>query len=217
MSGFGQTFRWNLCDCVGAGSVVASMSNTYSDWLGRQVVLQIETKESLVPLRGMVVNESKNARRFRLEGGWEVDIYKEMILRVEADNYKAFQLRNFEAANISPVAAFTDAMPMLRWNRAFDRWWAKHFSWQLWSKTILYVGLAGSILFVLALRMSAPRPIPHFVRFISGYLGLMFLAVSLGFGVWVLIDSIKTRSPYFLQWSKLFASFVEWFRQPIHL
>jgi RNase P/RNase MRP subunit p29 len=52
--------------------VVAYMSKTYSDWLGRQVVLQIETGESLVPLRGLVVNESNNVLRFR---GREVDIY----------------------------------------------------------------------------------------------------------------------------------------------
>ena len=51
------------------------MSKTYSDWLGRQVVLQIETGESLVPLRGLVVNESNTALRFRLDGGWEVDGY----------------------------------------------------------------------------------------------------------------------------------------------
>ena len=44
------------------------MSKTYSDWLGRQVVLQIETGESRVPLRGRVVNESNNALRFRLDG-----------------------------------------------------------------------------------------------------------------------------------------------------
>jgi hypothetical protein len=60
---------------------------------------------SLIPLRGLVVNESNNALRFRLDGGWEVDIYKEMILRVEADNYEAFQLRNWEASNKAPVAA----------------------------------------------------------------------------------------------------------------
>ena len=55
--------------------VVAYMSKTYSDWLGRQVVLQIETGESLVPLRGLVVNESNSVLRFRLDGGREVDIY----------------------------------------------------------------------------------------------------------------------------------------------
>jgi hypothetical protein len=60
----------------GRGSVAAYMAKTYSDWLGRQVVLQIEAGESLIPLRGLVVNESNNALRFRFDGGWEVDIFK---------------------------------------------------------------------------------------------------------------------------------------------
>ena len=193
------------------------MSKTYSDWLGRQVVLQIETGESLVPLRGLVVNESNHALRFRLDGGWEVDIFKEMILRVEADNYGAFQLRNWEASSKTPGAARSDSMPMLSWDRVFDRWWSKHFSSQLWWKTIISTGLAGSVLFVLALHMSVPGPVTPFARFICGYLGLVFCAVSLGCGVRVLIDSIRTQSHIFAKWSKLFASFLDWFRQPIHL
>jgi RNase P/RNase MRP subunit p29 len=80
MFAFGQTFHCLLCDGVGAGSVAAYMPKTYSDWLGLQVVLQIEAGESLIPLRGLVVNESNNALRFRLDGGWEVDIFKEMTL-----------------------------------------------------------------------------------------------------------------------------------------
>ena len=201
----------------GRGSVVADMSKTYSDWLGRQVVLQLKAGESLVPLRGLVVNESNNALRFRLDGCWEVDIYKEMILRVEADNYEAFQLRNLEASNKAPCAARSDSLPMRSWNRVFDRWWSKHFSWQLWWKTVISAGLAGSVLFTLALHMSVPGPITQFVRFICGYLGLVFCALSLGCGVWVLIQSVRKQSHIFSKWSKLFASFLDWLRQPIHL
>ncbi len=193
------------------------MPQNYSDWFGRQVVPQIEAEESLVPLRGLIVNESSNALRFRLDGGWEVDIYKEMILRVEADNYGAFQMCNWEANDQAPDAVRADAMAMLRRNRVFDRWWGKHFSWQLWWRTILYAGMAGSILFALALRMSVAGPITHVVRFLSGYLGLMFLAVAVSCGVWVLIDSVRTQRHIFAKWSKLLASFVDWFRQPIHL
>jgi hypothetical protein len=91
--------------CRRRRSVAAYMPKTYSDWLGRQVVLQIEAGESLVPLHGLVVNESNNALRFRLDGGWDVDIFKEMILRVEADNYEASQLRTWEAGNNAPGAA----------------------------------------------------------------------------------------------------------------
>ena len=201
----------------GWGSAITSMLKTYSNWLGSRVVLQIETGESLVPLRGLIVDESDHALRFRLDGGWEVDIYKEMILRVEADNYEAFQLRNWEANNKAAGAARSDWMPMLRWNRAFDRWWSKHFSWQLWWKTIIYAGLTGSVLFVLALGASAPGPLAQFARFLCGYLGLAFLAVSAGCGVWAIIDSIKTQSDILAKWWKVIASFLEWFRQPIHL
>jgi len=199
------------------GSVAAYMPKTYSDWLGRQVVLQIEAGESLVPVRGRVVNESNNALRFRLDGGWEVDIFKEMILRVEVDNYEAFQLSNWEASKSAPDAERSDSMPMLSWSRVFDRWGSKHFSRQLRWTTVISGGLAGSFLLVLALHMDVLGPITHFVRFICGYLGLVFCAVSLGCGVWVLIDSIRTQSLIFAKWSKLFASFLDWFRQPIHL
>ena len=99
----------------------------------------------------------------------------------------------------------------------FDGWWVRHFSWQLWWKTIISAGLAGSVLFVLALYMSVSRPITHFARFICGYMGLVFSAVSLGSGAWVLIESIWTQSHIFAKLSKLFASFLAWFRQPIHL
>src|SRR4029077_4572235 len=94
-------------------------------------------------LRGLVVNESNNALRFRLDGCWEEDIYKEMIVRVEGDNYESFRLRYWGASNKVPGAARSDSMPMLSWNRVFDRWWSKHFSWQLWWKTIISAGLAG--------------------------------------------------------------------------
>ena len=191
------------------------MSQTYSDWLGRQVVLQIETGESLVPLRGLVVNESNNALRFRLDGGWEVDIYKEMILRVEADNYEAFQLRNWEASNRAPGAARSDSMPMLCWNHVFGRWSSKHFLWQLWWKTIISAGLTGSILFVLALHMSVSGPGSHFLRFMCGYLGLVLCAVSLGCGARVLIYWIRMQSHIFAQRPKLLASFLDWLRQPM--
>ena len=200
----------------GRGSVAAHMSKTYSDWLGRQVVLQIEVGESLIPLRGLVVNESHNALRFRVDGGWDVDIYKEMILRVEADNCESFQLRNWEASNKAPDTARSDSKPTLSWNRVFDRWWSKHFLSQLWWTAIIPAGLAGSVLFVLALYMSVP-PITPFAQFICGYLGLVFCAVSLGCGVWVLIESIRTQSHVFAKWSKLLASFLDWFRQPIRL
>ena len=187
------------------------MPKTYSDWLGRQVVLQVEAGESRVRLRGRVVNESNNALRFRLDGRWDVDIYKEMILRVEADNYEAFPLSNRRAIDKAPGASRSDSMPMLNWNRAVARWW------QLRWKTILSAGSAGSILFVLALHVSVSGPGSHFARFICGYLGLLLCGVCLGYGARVLIYSIRTQSHILARCSRLVASFLDWSRQPIRL
>lgn len=191
------------------------MSKTYSDWLGRQAILQVKTGESLVPLRGLVVDESNDVLRFRLDGCWEVDIYKEMVLRVETDNYEAFQLANWRSGNEAPAAVPSDSMPMLSrsQSRFFDHWWSKHFSWQFSWKTIISAGLVGSVLFLLALRMNVAGA----GRFICGYLGLVFCAVSLGCGVWLLVEWFREQSHILTKSSKLLASFLDWFRQPIHL
>ncbi len=63
------------------------MASAYSAWLGHTVVLQVSVGESQVPLRGIVVGESEEAVRFRIGEGWDVDIYKAMILAVEEDNW----------------------------------------------------------------------------------------------------------------------------------
>jgi CheY-like chemotaxis protein len=61
-------------------------SNAYSNWVGQQVELQIAAGASRVLLRGRLVRELSNALRVRIEGCWDVDIFKEMILRVDADH-----------------------------------------------------------------------------------------------------------------------------------
>jgi hypothetical protein len=64
-----------------------SCRNAYSVWLDREVVLQVVAEDLRVSLRGRVVNESSNAVRVRIEGCWDVDISKEMIVGVAANNY----------------------------------------------------------------------------------------------------------------------------------
>ncbi|HEY2546904.1 MAG TPA: response regulator [Candidatus Acidoferrum sp.] len=67
-------------------TALGAASKTYSVWIGRQVVLQVEVGPLRVPLRGQALCESSSALRIRLDGCWDVDIFKEMIVRVEADN-----------------------------------------------------------------------------------------------------------------------------------
>lgn len=63
------------------------MTATYTGWMGQQVVLQIAAGDMRVPLRGTIISESPDAVRFRIGEGWDVDIYKAMVLAVEEDNW----------------------------------------------------------------------------------------------------------------------------------
>jgi RNase P/RNase MRP subunit p29 len=77
------------------------MQNTYTDWMGCQVALQIDVGKSQFPLRGLVVSETGNALRLRIEELWEeecwdVDIFKDMITRVEADKHGAASRTDYD-------------------------------------------------------------------------------------------------------------------------
>ena len=61
------------------------MVSSFEQWHGKTVVLRLITGETRVPLRGVILAESGGAVRFRIEGGWDIDIYKSMILAVERE------------------------------------------------------------------------------------------------------------------------------------
>jgi hypothetical protein len=63
------------------------MPVTYSSLVGQAVILQVAAEDLRVPLRGVVVGESESTVRFRVGEGWDIDIYKWMILAVEQDNW----------------------------------------------------------------------------------------------------------------------------------
>jgi hypothetical protein len=61
------------------------VQSAFAVWVGQAVVLQVAAADFRVPLRGIIVGESDDAVRFRIGEGWDVDIYKSMILAVEED------------------------------------------------------------------------------------------------------------------------------------
>jgi len=63
------------------------MKNGFSRWIGQSVVLKIAAGDMRVPLRGTLLSESSDAVRFRIGEGWDVDIYKAMILAIEEENW----------------------------------------------------------------------------------------------------------------------------------
>jgi hypothetical protein len=64
-----------------------AMRDPYANWIGQPVVLQVATADLKVPLRGTIVGESEDTLRFRIGDCWDIDIYKNMVLAVEEDNW----------------------------------------------------------------------------------------------------------------------------------
>ena len=63
----------------------------YHAYLGHSVVLQVALGEIRVPLRGKLLKEGGETVRMRIGEGWDVDIYKAMIMTVEEDGLAMVQ------------------------------------------------------------------------------------------------------------------------------
>lgn len=61
------------------------MESAYAEWVGQPVVLQVALGDIKVPLRGTLLRDGSETVRMRIGEGWDVDIYKAMILAVEQD------------------------------------------------------------------------------------------------------------------------------------
>lgn len=61
------------------------MDTAYQTWIGQPVVLQVALGEVKVPLRGRLLKDGGETLRMRIGEGWDVDIYKTMVLAVEED------------------------------------------------------------------------------------------------------------------------------------
>jgi hypothetical protein len=63
------------------------MQSAYAVWIGQPVILQLAASDLRVPLHGIIVAETHDCIRFRVEQTWDIDIYKIMILAVEQDRW----------------------------------------------------------------------------------------------------------------------------------
>jgi hypothetical protein len=62
------------------------MENAYKAWVGQPVLLQVALGDIKVPLRGTLLKDGSETVRMRIGEGWDVDIYKSMIMTVERDS-----------------------------------------------------------------------------------------------------------------------------------
>ncbi len=68
------------------------MTNAFESWVGQAVVLQVALGDIKVPLRGKLLKDDDETVRMRIGDGWDVDIYKVMIMAVEPDAMAWFRL-----------------------------------------------------------------------------------------------------------------------------
>jgi hypothetical protein len=61
------------------------MESAFKSWVGQPVVLQVALGDIKVPLRGKLLKDGNDTVRMRIGDGWDVAIYKAMILAVEED------------------------------------------------------------------------------------------------------------------------------------
>ncbi len=63
-----------------------TMDSAFKAWVGQPVVLQVALGDIKVPLRGKLLKVGGETVRMRIGEGWDVDIYKAMIVAVERDS-----------------------------------------------------------------------------------------------------------------------------------
>jgi hypothetical protein len=61
------------------------MDAAYQPWIGQAVILQVALGEVKVPLHGRLLNADGDILRMKIGEGWDIDIYKSMVLAVEED------------------------------------------------------------------------------------------------------------------------------------
>jgi hypothetical protein len=61
------------------------MVSSFEQCLGKTVILRLKTGETSIPLCGTILAESRGAVRFRVTGGWDIGVYKSLILAVERE------------------------------------------------------------------------------------------------------------------------------------
>jgi hypothetical protein len=59
----------------------------FEPWMGMPVILKVAFAEICVPLPGTLLRETPSTLRFRIGDGWDVDIYKSMVLAIEPDSW----------------------------------------------------------------------------------------------------------------------------------
>jgi general secretion pathway protein A len=83
------------------------------------------------------------------------------------------------------MAAVAASLPA--WNRWLNRWCSEHFTSKSCGKPLFQLGLAGTLFLALAQAMGNGLPERHAAHVTFGFLGMLFIDISLGLGTYLLL------------------------------
>ncbi len=91
-------------------------------------------------------------------------------------------LRRFWQVSVADIAA-----PLPVWNLWLNRWCSEHFTSKSCGKPLFQLGLAGTLFLALAQVIAAGFPRQQVAHVTFGFLGLLFIDISLGLGTYLLL------------------------------
>ena len=68
------------------------MESAFASWVGRPVVLRVALGDCRVDVRGTLLKDNIETLKMRVAGGFDIDVYKEMVLAVEEERPHLFLL-----------------------------------------------------------------------------------------------------------------------------
>ena len=81
----------------------------------------------------------------------------------------------------------TVAASLPAWNRSLNRWCSEHFNSKSCGKPLFHLGLAGTLFLALAQAIGADLSERHVAYVAFGFVGMLFIDVSLGLGTYLLL------------------------------
>jgi general secretion pathway protein A len=95
------------------------------------------------------------------------------------------RLSKRRASRQRPISGLVASLAV--WNRWLNRWCSQHFTSKSCGKPLFQLGLLGTVFLALAQASSAGFPQRHTARVIFGFLGMLFIDISLGLGTYLLL------------------------------
>jgi general secretion pathway protein A len=118
---------------------------------------------------------------------------KPRILRVRLPD-----LRELRRISVAELAGSFPA-----WNLWLNRWCSEHFTSKTCGKPLFQLGLAGTLFLALAQVMVAGFPRQHLAHVAFGFIGLLFIDISLGLGTYLLLIERRLAPSTRGSWTEL--------------